>query len=324
MNDMVISERQQLSARPTVAQLMLDPRSMSALQHLAETMAQGRATVPAHLQGKPADMLAIIMQSAAWGMDPWGVARKTHVTQGGVLGYEAQLINAVVINNAPIRSRPEFEFFGDWSRIIGRVTENTGKTGGKYYTSAWSKADEAGLGVICRATLIGEDAPREVEVLLSQCWPRFSTQWATDPQQQITYAAIRKWARRYAPDVLLGVMSTEEAEIVERDITPPPESAKSPLLIAAEREAAKGINAYQQFFQGLGKDARRELAPDHDSLKAAAAQIDERRAKAAAATIGEAIAKPPDDTPLADVERPDDNDIPLDLPRDADMSEDAP
>ena len=47
--------------------------------------------------------------------------------------------------------------------------------------------------------------------MMTQAYPRFSTQWATDPMQQIGYLAVRKWARRFTPDVLLGVYTPDEA-----------------------------------------------------------------------------------------------------------------
>ncbi|SPX63869.1 Uncharacterised protein [Leclercia adecarboxylata] len=37
--------------------------------------------------------MAIIMQAMQWGMNPYAVAQKTHLVNG-VLGYEAQLVNA--------------------------------------------------------------------------------------------------------------------------------------------------------------------------------------------------------------------------------------
>lgn len=204
--------------------LVLDARNMDSMMRAAEMMAAGRATVPRHLQGNASDCMAVIMQSMQWGMNPFAVAQKTHVTQGGALGYEAQLVNAVVIARAPVTGRPEFEFLGDWSRILGRVKEMKSDKGGKYYVADWTKADEEGLGVICRCTIRGEAAPREVQVMMAQAYPRFSTQWATDPQQQITYLAVRKWARRYTPDVILGVYTEDEqdgtAQPRERDITP--------------------------------------------------------------------------------------------------------
>ena len=202
------------------AALILDDQSMDRLIRVAELMATGRATIPQHLRNT-GDCLAVAMQAVQWRMNPFAVAQKTHVTQGGALGYEAQLINAVVTTLAPIERRPEFEFLGDWGKILGKVEERKSDKGGKYYVAAWDKKDEAGLGVICRCQLRGEAEPREIKVMMSQCYPRFSTQWATDPQQQITYVAIRKWARRYTPDVILGVYAPEELEQInqaERDM----------------------------------------------------------------------------------------------------------
>lgn len=197
------------------AAMMMNPAHMQALVSFADMMAKSAVTVPKHLQGKPSDCLAIAMQATQWGMNPFAVAQKTHLTQGGTLGYEAQLVNAVIISRAPIAARPEYEFLGDWSRILGKVKEMSGQSGGKYYVADWKKDDEAGLGVIVRVTMIGETTPREIKVMMSQAYPRFSTQWATDPQQQITYLAIRKWARRYAPDVILGVYTEEELSDIQ-------------------------------------------------------------------------------------------------------------
>ena len=200
--------------------LILDDKSFDRMMAVAKVMATGRATIPQHLRNE-GDCLAVIMQAMQWGLNPWAVAQKTHVTQGGALGYEAQLINAVIIAKAPIKHRPDFRFIGDWSKILGNVKEMKSDKGGKYYVSNWNPADEADLGVICSCHLIGEDEPREITVMMSQAWPRFSTQWATDPQQQITYLAVRKWSRRYAPDVILGVNTTDELEpIGERDMGP--------------------------------------------------------------------------------------------------------
>lgn len=190
--------------------LILDPNSFDKIMAFSEVMAKGSATVPRHLQGNPADCAAVVMQAMQWQMNPFAVAQKTHVTQGGTLGYEAQLVNAVVIARAPIESRPEFTFIGDWDKILGKVEERKSEKGGKYYVAAWKPQDEEGLGVICSCLIRGEAVPREIKVMMTQAYPRFSTQWATDPQQQITYLAVRKWARRYAPDVILGVYTDDE------------------------------------------------------------------------------------------------------------------
>jgi hypothetical protein len=194
--------------------MLFDMSVFEAMDRMAEIMAGGRVSVPAHLRGNKADCFAICMQSAQWGMNPFAVAQKTHLSKGGQLGYEAQLINAVVCNLAPIKARPEYDFIGDWSKVLGKVEEKKSDKpdGGKYYVASYTKADEDGLGVLISTTLRGESKPRELTVMMAQCYPRFSTQWATDPAQQICYVAIRKWARRHTPDVLLGVYTGEDLD----------------------------------------------------------------------------------------------------------------
>lgn len=200
---------QQLSS---TSSLVLDPQAMHSMMALADIMSKAVATVPAHFRGKPGDCLAVVMQAMQWGMNPYAIAQKTHLTPGGQLGYEAQLISAVITGCGALVTQPEYEFLGDWSKILGKVTEKIGEKGGKYYVSTWKLADEEGLGVIVRARLRNEKEPRSLTVMMSQAYPRFSTQWATDPQQQITYLAIRKFGRRYAPGAILGVYVPEELE----------------------------------------------------------------------------------------------------------------
>jgi hypothetical protein len=54
------------------------------------------------------------------------------------------------------------------TKILGRVNENKSDKGGKYYTAAWKKENEQGLGIIVRLTMIGESMPREVKVMMTQ------------------------------------------------------------------------------------------------------------------------------------------------------------
>ncbi|MNN40807.1 RecT family protein [compost metagenome] len=56
-------------------------------------------------------------------------------------------------------------------------------------------------------------------LLLQQARTRNSTLWADDPKQQLAYLGVKRWARLYTPDVILGVYSVDELE--EIDVTPP-------------------------------------------------------------------------------------------------------
>lgn len=240
----------------------LTPNLLQQFDHLADMMANGGVAVPDHLRGKKGACFAIVMQAYRWEMDPFAVAQKTHVTKSGQLGYDGQLIAAVVIARAPIRRRPDYEFVGDWSKVLGKVEERVSdKTQGKYYVATYTKADEEGLGVIVSATFKGESEPRKVQVMMSQAYPRFSTQWANDPQQQICLLAIRKWARRHAPDVLLGVYAPEEMEFEApgpRNMGPVDE---------VERESGAGTSRTASVKERMKKNApSREPVPTLDEV----------------------------------------------------------
>lgn len=218
-----LAHQTQLSPALTgTAATIFSPDALDKLLRFAEVMASGRVTVPAHLAGKPADCLAVTMQATQWGMNPFAVAQKTF-TINGVLGYEAQLVNAVVTTMAPTRDRLHYEWFGSWEKIIGNFAEKTSSKGNKYIAPAWQLSDEAGCGVRVWATMKGESEPRLLELLLSQAQVRNSTLWASDPKQQLAYLAVKRWARLHCPDVILGVYTPDELEAErppERDVTP--------------------------------------------------------------------------------------------------------
>ncbi len=195
----------------SVNQLIFSDARMDRMMKMAEILAKGKVTVPQHLQNNIGDCMAIVLQAAQWNMDPFAVAQKTHLVSGK-LGYEAQLVNAVVITRAPITGRPQYEWFGDWDRVIGKFKEKTSQKGETYRVPGWTLEDEKGLGVKIWMTMRGETEPRVLELLLTQATVRNSTLWAGDPKQQLAYLAIKRWARLYCPDVLLGVYSADELE----------------------------------------------------------------------------------------------------------------
>lgn len=216
--------------------LVLGGDSFDRMMRLADLMAGGRATVPKHFYNNPADCMAVVIQSMQWGMNPYAVAQKTHMVNG-VLGYEAQLVNAVITSMAPTVDRLHFEWFGDWTKIIGKFKEitSTKKTNDDtgeaktYRIPNWKMQDEDGLGVKVWATMRGEDEPRVLELLLVQARTRNSTLWTDDPKQQLAYLAIKRWSRLYCPDVILGVYSKDELEESDtgmRDVTPAAESRR--------------------------------------------------------------------------------------------------
>ncbi|EET5349432.1 TPA: recombinase RecT [Escherichia coli O146] len=202
-NDIAISS--QPGATVGTAAAIFSPEGMNQLVRFAELMSQSKATVPKHLEGKPADCLAVTMQAAQWGMNPFAVAQKTHVVNG-TLGYEAQLVNAVVSSSSLLATRLNYRWSGDWSNVNGKTDKSPNLT------------------VTVSAVLKGEAEPRELTISMAQAGVRNSPLWEQDPRQQLAYLCTKRWARLHAPDVLLGVYTPDElqetAPRVERDITP--------------------------------------------------------------------------------------------------------
>jgi len=224
---------------------------------------------------------------------------------GFVADRQAQLVNAVITAKAPVKGRLNFEWFGSWENVIGKMCEVTSKTKKdedtgefkKYRVPAWSFDDEKGLGIMVWATFKGEDEPRILELLLTQVRTRNSTHWAEDPKQQIAYLVTKKWARLFCPDVILGVYTPDEFEDSyggEIDIPPAKQASntaaaagvsfgpKSPsseidgvfadFLVVAKRQ---DIEAYATAWAGLKLKQRAAIGLEcHEALKNMAATVD--------------------------------------------------
>jgi len=176
--------------RPPVLNLM-DGDVISQVERVAAIMCQAKVTVPAHLVGSKGDCFAIALQAAAWGMSPFTVAQKTHLVKG-TLGYEAQLVHAVILSSRLIRGRFTYEWGGEGNSLKCRT------------------------GAIVRG---------ESEITWGT-WSHISKQtvqnsslWKSDPAQQLAYLAVKKWARLYCPDVIAGVYTPDELEETDKPRT---------------------------------------------------------------------------------------------------------
>ncbi len=245
--------------------LLMSDASMDRLERIADLMASGKTTVPNHLRGNKGDCFAICLQSMQWGMNPFSVAQKTFLVNG-VLGYEAQLVAAVINNSGLVVDRFNFEWFGQWTLIVGKFKEVTSTKKlddngqpKKYIVPDWRQEDERGLGVRVWATIKGESEPRVLELLMTQARTRNSTLWTEDPKQQLAYLAQKRWARLHAPDVILGVYTPDElaeagvkfmgdAEVVD----PPPPPAPPPY---SAEEFEKNLPAWTKVIQSGRKTA---------------------------------------------------------------------
>lgn len=173
--------------RNSTTSLVLSSESMESMLKVAGVMAQGAATVPKHLQGNQSDCLAVTMQAMQWKMNPFAVAQKTHIVNGA-LGYEAQLVNAVLQSSGAIEGRFYYEYEGE------------------------------GNGLKCRVGALpaGESEIQWGEWLAkSSVTTQNSPLWKTNPKQQLGYLQVKNWARQYAPGAILGVYTPDELENID-------------------------------------------------------------------------------------------------------------
>lgn len=286
----------------SASSLVLSGDSMGRMMKLADFMATAKSAIPMHLRN-PGDCLAVVMQATQWGMNPFAVAQKTHIVNG-TLGYEAQLVAAVINNSGLVADRFNFEWFGAWEKIVGKFKEVESKTkkddngnAKKFIVPAWDQSDEQGLGVRVWATIKGEGQPRVLELLMTQARTRNSTLWTEDPKQQIAYLAQKRWARLHAPDVIMGVYTPDELdnpmprEMGPVDVVSPwtPEQ-----MTAAAEAAAKGAKAYTAWWKTLSKDVQSKLAgtAEHQRNKDQAQRADASRTVDAAQASQTQATKP--------------------------------
>lgn len=210
---------------------LFDTQRMQSLMDFGEMMARAVVTVPKHLHGKPADCLAITLQSMRWRMDPFVVASKTHVVNGN-LGYEAQLVVAVLKNSGAVKGRPHYEFRGE------------------------NQALE------CRAGFVpaGEAEVVWTEWLsIASITTKNSPLWKVNPKQQFGYLQARNWARLYAPDALLGVYTEDELQVVPSQPTErhmgAAEEVHPALPAYADADFVKNLPAWRKVVESGKKSA---------------------------------------------------------------------
>lgn len=292
-NTNIVTAEQQAPNTISASNSIFNIQALGQLQAFAGLMAQSAVTVPAHLAGKPADCMAIVMQAMQWGMNPYAVAQKTHLVNG-VLGYEAQLVNAVIASSNAIKGRFHYRYGGEWERCTRtqEVTREKHGKNGKYNVTervrGWTDEDEIGLYVEVGAVLRGETEITWGEpIYLSGVVTRNSPLWVSNPKQQIAYLAVKYWARLYCPEVILGVYSPDEVDQrEEREINPAPQRMSVSEIAEANNGAERGMNEPMVNIDTIadGFRARIETAETLESASAVGNDINEAKA-----TLGTAL-----------------------------------
>lgn len=159
--------------------------SVLEVMEFAKLMSISGAAVRKDFRNNPGMCLAVTFVAIEWRMSPFQVASKAYVVNDQ-LAYESQLVHAVIESRAPLQHRLECEYRGE-KDTPERVCIITG-----HFTNGDSREYESPM--------------------IKNISPKNSPLWKTDPDQQLFYYASRAWARKWCPDVLMGIYTREEIQ----------------------------------------------------------------------------------------------------------------
>lgn len=167
--------------------------TMVQVMEFAKMMSIADIAIPAHLRGNPGACLAVALQAVEWKFSPFAVANKSYSVNNR-LAYESQLVQAVILQRAPIKGRFKVEYTGEAGKRRCKITAN----------------------------LLDGESVEYVSPEFDRITPKNSPLWKSDPDQQQFYYAGRALCRRHFPDVLLGVYAKDEIEDSDgfKDVTP--------------------------------------------------------------------------------------------------------
>lgn len=211
---------------------LLEDDNFDKLWRMAEALANSALSVPKELKGNIGDCLAIVTQAMIWGLNPFAVAQKAHVINGK-LGYEAQLVNAVVMQSGAIRGSFSYEYEGDRCRVGAVLRGESEITWGEWLSAATVQTKNSPL-------------------------------WKVNPKQQMGYLQVKNWARAYCPGALLGIYSTDELEAMPEALPPAATTAalsKLPTLPPySDADFAKNLPQWRGIVESGRKTAEALLA----------------------------------------------------------------
>ena len=183
--------------------------NMAQAMEFAKVMSISGIAIPKHLRGNVGACMAITIQAVEWKCSPFAVANKSYSVNDR-LAYESQLVQAVILQRAPIKGRFKVEFNGEGGKRRCKVIATLIEGGTVDYTSP------------------------EIDKIPVKNSPL----WKGDPDQQLFYYSGRALCRRHFPDVLLGIYTPEELDAETHHQGPDnARDVSSPKTISAKLDA---------------------------------------------------------------------------------------
>jgi hypothetical protein len=182
------AEMEAIARRYDVAAKIAHGMSRASIlpDHLRTKKVEGRI-VPLEMQEIEANCMLICSQALRWGVDPFALAPESYVVNG-ILGYQGKLVIGIINKLAGLEKNLTFEYEGAGDK----------------------------MSCTCIGRIKGESDDRTAVWDVKRGATKDNENWRKDPEQQLAYATARRWARRHKPEVLLGIVSTEDPpEIID-------------------------------------------------------------------------------------------------------------
>lgn len=198
------------------------------------------------------NIFRIVNQAIRWGVDPYAVIDCTYVV-GNKLGFEGKLVAGIVNARAGLKGRLDYSYVGEGENRTITVS----------------------------GTFHDEIEVRTIDLSVGQA-KTSNKMWTTDPDQKLVYSGVTKWARRHCPEIMLGVLTDDDLEIMKA------QSKITDCRVVDQPSLTESIT--------LAAKAKAEINADDDAKEAATP--DDRPVE-----CDESLAKVPPDEPAPDAPR---------------------
>ncbi|MGL6209702.1 MAG: hypothetical protein ACRC14_07735 [Paracoccaceae bacterium] len=193
---------------------LFQPKTGRELMDMANMVSTAGFMVKDIYRNNPGACMGLVAICAPYGLNPLQVSWKTYKaskSDDSPIAFEAQVVVAMVNASGVVRGGLRYRYEGE------------------------------GAARVCIASgiLSGSDEPLDVRSPpIGLITVKNSPLWKSDPDQQLAYYTGRSWARRYKPEMLLGVYDVDELSGPPiRDITPKPPGGFAQKAVTARQTA---------------------------------------------------------------------------------------
>ncbi len=196
-NEVAVKQTNEVVAESTAKRDLLNMTYKQAQFYAASTI------VPAEYQNNPSNCFIAIEMANRMGANPFQVMQSLNVIKGKP-SWSSAFIIAAVNQSGRFKTPINYVTEGDWKK-------------GTLACTAWAISKD---GTKCESIKVTQ------EMAKAEGWvQKNGSKWQTMPELMIRYRAAAFFGRQFCPDLLLGLMTTEEArDIVDIEYNEIPSS----------------------------------------------------------------------------------------------------